>query len=249
LLERMADDKVWLWNVNLAWELFSSAIYNYRLSLNELKEHKKHAYYKNVILNTVTAVEAYCNEVLLKEEKWSKRKLSKESFNDKLTMLGIDIEQINFGKSRKIRNDFIVHYKRHDYIYFTEINETSALDAIESSQDLITEISFIRKTIFPYWITGLNFINPRQGNDIFLLDDHQFWRDLKVLRVSKTIHDMVDATGAIYLPKDRKTYNSLYKEIWNELKNRRFKLDILKNLKTPKFPHKPLLTSEWWNDF
>jgi len=245
----MTDDKVWLWNVNLAWELFSSAIYNYRLSLNESKEHKNHAYYKNVILNTVTAVEAYCNEVLLKEKSWSESSLKKKFFKDKLAELGIDIEQINFGKSRKIRSDFIVHYKRRDYIYFTEINEISALDAIESSQDLIAEISFIRKTIFPYWITGLNFINPRQGNDIFLLDDHQFWRDLKVLHVSKTIHNMVDATGAINLPKDRKTYNCLYKEIWNELKNCGFKLDILKNLKTSIFPHKPLLTSEWWNDF
>ncbi|MCK5614102.1 hypothetical protein KAR91_70210 [Candidatus Pacearchaeota archaeon] len=245
----MIDDEVWLWNVDLAWELFSSAIYNYRLSLNEQKTHKKHAYHKNVILNTVTAVEAYCNKILSKEENWSESKLNKTSLNKKLVELGIEAKQTEFDKSKDIRNNFIIHHKRRDYSYFRKINESTALDAIESSQDLIAAISFNRGAIFPYWITGLNYINPRHGNDIFLLNNNQFWMDLRSLQVSEAICDMTDATGAINPPKDRKTYDSLHKEIWNELKDRRFKLDeVLKNLKTPKFPHKPLLTSEWWND-
>ncbi len=73
----MDKDKVWLFNANLAWELFSSAIYNYRLSLNESKEHKSHAFYKNVILNSVTAIEAYFIEILAKDKKWSEERIYK----------------------------------------------------------------------------------------------------------------------------------------------------------------------------
>jgi len=71
----MIEKKVWLWNVNLAWELFSNGIYNYRKSLLDAKEYKKHSHYKNVIFNMVTAVEAYCMRFLLKRKTGMKKLL------------------------------------------------------------------------------------------------------------------------------------------------------------------------------
>jgi len=230
----------------LAWELFSSAVYNYRLSLTAFRKHQKHAFCKNVILNVVTAVEAYCNEILGKEMGWTEKQLRKIDINKKLGELGVKLRGGRFKNSKSIRNNFIVHHKRNDYRYFVEINLQAALDAIESVQDIIAEISFGRNRIFPYWITGLNFINPSHTNDICLMNEHEFWSRFKRLGISKVVDRMLSPTGDITPPTDRKTYDSLYKELWQKLKDNDFKLDVLNQLKDKRFPHRPFLTSGWW---
>jgi hypothetical protein len=240
------NDKVWLWNANLAWELFSSAVYNYRLALPTSKQHQKHSFFKNVILNSVTAVEAYFNEVLGIEEEWSERDIQTRKWSEKLSTLGIDLRQERFSNSKFIRNNFIVHHKRIDHRYFLEINQVSALDAIESSQDIIAEVSYKKNRIFPYWITGLNFINPSHANDIYLLNDYEFWCRFKWLGLSQVVNQMLSSNGNITPPKDKRGYDSLYKEIWQKLKDCDFKLDILNNVKDRRFPLMPFLTSEWW---
>lgn len=232
----MSEDKVWLFNVNLSWELFSSAIYNYRLSLNETKKHKRHAFYKNVILNSVTAIEAYCNEILAKDKGWSEKEINE--CKDKLGELGINYKESQFKHSKFIRNNFIVHHKRNDYRYYVEINHESALEAIEFSQD---------------WITGLNFTNPSSENDILFMNDWEFWNRFRQLGISKVVDDnMVSSfgknAGKIYPPEDREIYDSLYKDLWKELKRCNFKLEILNSLKSDRFPTMPFLTSEWWTD-
>jgi len=240
------DDRVWLWNVNLAWELFSSAVYNYRMALNSSKEHQRHSFFKTVILSSVTAVEAYFNEVLAKEEGWSEGDLQKKKWSEKVTALGIDFSQERFFKSKFIRNNFIVHHKRIDYRYFVEINQWTALEAIESSQDIVAEVSYRRDRIFPYWITGLNFINPQHSNDISLLNDYEFWCRFKWLGLSQIVSQMISPTGTITAPKNRDIYDSLYKELWQKLKECNFKLDVLYNARDKRFPLMPFLTSEWW---
>ena len=57
------NEEVWKWNVNLAWELFTSGIYFYRKALNSEFEHQKHMYYKNGLLSIVTSVEVYINQL------------------------------------------------------------------------------------------------------------------------------------------------------------------------------------------
>lgn len=243
----MNKKKVWRWNVNLAWELFSSGIYNYRLSLVEPKEHKRHAYLKTTIFNMTTSVEAYCNEIFGREKGWNEKQL-KCNIASKIKALGIDYEKSNFKNSKFIRNELLVHYKGTDHHYFIEINQATALKAIEFSQDTIAEISFKRNIIFPYWITGLNFINPLFKNDICLMNDYEFWCRFKWLNLNKLIDLMVFSDGTIKPPKDEKIYKSLYKELWEELKKCNFKLKILDKLKFNRFPHMPFLTSEWWVD-
>lgn len=241
----MDKDKVWIWNVNLAWELFSAGIYNYRLSLVESKKHKKHAYYKATIFNMTTAVEAYCNEVLAKAEGWDENKL-RCGIQKKLEVLRIDYNKSRFKNSKFIRNELLVHYKGIDYRYFVKIDQAAALEAIESSQEIIAEISFNRKVIFPYWITGLNFINPKTNNDIWLMNDYEFWCRFKWLNTSELINNMISPSGDVYPPRDKDIYNSLYKELWEKLKSCNFRLEVLNRFKSDKFPYMPVLTSEWW---
>ncbi len=244
--EATPDDRVWLWNANLAWELFSSAVYNYRLALSSLKEHQRHSFFKTVIMSSVTAVEAYFNEVLAKEENWSEGDLQKRNWSEKVSTLGIDFSAERFSKSKFIRNNFIVHHKRIDYRYFVEINQTTALEAIESSQDVIADVSYRRNRIFPYWITGLNFINPSHSNDIWLLNDYEFWCRFKWLGLSRVVTQMFLSDGSIRPPEDKNIYDSLYKELWQKLKDCHFKLEVLNNAKDKRFPLMPFLTSEWW---
>ncbi len=202
------DDRVWLWNVNLAWELFSSAVYNYRQALSTTKEHQRHSFFKTVILTSVTAVEAYFNEVLAKEYGWSEGDLQKKKWREKVETLGIDFEQERFSQSKFIRNNFIVHHKRIDYRYFVEINDATASGAIESSQDIIAEVSFNRNRIFPYWITGLNFINPSHSNDIWLLNDYEFWCRFKWLGLCPIVNQMISPDGIITPPREIRRYTT-----------------------------------------
>jgi hypothetical protein len=240
------DKKVWLWNVNLAWELFSSGVFQYRLSLNTKEEHKRHAFYKHVIFDMVTAVEAFCNSLLAKEG-LSNTKLKNESIINKLQALGIESIDERYKDSKKVRDKFIVHHIREDQLYFTKITQEIALNSIESTQDIIAGISYNKGDIFPYWITGLNFTNPNHSHDICLSNDYQFWSKLKQLNISRVVNDMVLPSGDIIVPKDRKVYESLYKEIWAQLKKGNFTLTVLDDLKKIELYRKaPLPTYKWW---
>lgn len=239
----MSSDKIWMWNANLAWELFSSAVYNYRQSLKASMSHKKHSFQKNVIFSAVTTVEAYTNELLAKEKGWTERQIN--DCKDKLGEFGIDYKNSAFKDSKFVRNQFIVHHKRNDYRYFIEINESSALDAIESVQSIIAEISYSRKVIFPYWITGLNFRNPAHGNDIFLINDYEFWSRIKWAKLNERLSSVATATGDLTVPREKDTYLNLYEEIWKLLKHTNFDLPAIE-IEDTRFPLMPVLTSKWW---
>ena len=93
------NEEVWKWNVNLAWELFTSGIYFYRKALNSKFEHQKHMYYKNGLLSIVTSVEVYINQLLISEEKWSKSKI-KDTKIEKMPFL----EEITLEKHKECKN-------------------------------------------------------------------------------------------------------------------------------------------------
>jgi hypothetical protein len=64
--------------------------------------------------------------------------------------------------------------------------------------------------------------------------------------VNQVVNSMLARGATIDPPKDRKVFDSLYKELWRKLKDCDFKLDILNSLKNKRFPLMPFLTSEWW---
>jgi hypothetical protein len=230
----MNEEKVWRWNADLAWELFSSAVYNYRLSLKTSMEHKKHAFQKNTIFSAVTAVEAFANNLLAKEKNWSERQIN--NCKDILGEFGIDYNNSAFKKSKYLRNHFIV-----------ETNEISTLEAIESVQEVIAEISFSMGKIFPYWITGLNFRNPAHGNDIFLLNDHDFWYRLRFMKITDVSSKVSASNGLISVPTEISEYMALHKDIWQLLKANHFDIPALNTANDPRFPFMPILCSDWWN--
>ena len=236
------SDKVWLWNCKLSWELFSSAVYDYRKVFTETKAHRKHALCKNGLFASVTSVEAYLNEVLAQEEKWSQHQLKSKSFKDKLLFFDLDLPKY---EAKSVRNNFLVHHKRIDQRYFLEINSEIFLDSIETAQEIIARVCFKRGVIFPYWITGVNFVNPSHGLDIDLSNDYEFWRHIRWTKLFKGIDNIIDSAGNIYLPSDWKDYKYLYHGLWEMLKKNNFHLERL-CIKDDRFPKMPYLTANYW---
>lgn len=234
-------DKVWRWNCKLSWELFSSAVYDYRNVSSEKKVHRKHAMCKNGLFSSVTAVEAYLNEVLSQEEKWSQNKL-KKPFKDKLRFFDLDFPEY---EAKTIRNNFLVHHKRIDQRYFVEINSSILLNSIETAQEIIARICFKRGVIFPYWITGVNFVNPSHDLDISLSNEYEFWRHISRSKLFNGVDKIIDSAGNIYLPSDWKDYKYLYYGLWEMLKESNFHLDAL-SIKDDRFPKMPYLTVKYW---
>lgn len=219
---------IWRWNNQLSWELFSEAIYCYRQTMKSFSEHKTHMFCKNGLFAIITSVEAYANETLSKAPyNWSKSQLDNKQHTleykiKKLTNDSIYLE--NFKESKKIRNDFLVHHKRKDQRYAIEINPISLLNAIESAQEIIAKIAFYNDLTFPYWISGVNFIDVRT-KDIDLLNEVEFWRYVKNGGlINHFPNNFLTPSGSLNYPNLWDNYKILYDGLWQLLKNKNFEM-------------------------
>lgn len=235
------NEEVWKWNVNLAWELFTSWIYFYRKALNSKFEHQKHMYYKNGLLSIVTSVEVYINQLLISEEKWSKSKIKDTKIENKFEYFNVNDNL--YKTSKNLRNIYIVHFKEKDHRYFDEINENTFLEVIESAQEIIAKINFNKKRLFPYWITGVNFINPSHNYDLVLLNELEFWRYMKYSGYLKI--EIFDMTGNLIYNIDKyNKYKELYFELWNRIREKEFMFEFYKD---KRFPQMPILSCAFWD--
>lgn len=239
-------EKVWKWNQKLSWELFSDAVYNYRQIINESRKHKIHNHCKNGIFAAITSLEAFLNETLIIEHQWSKNQLQNNtSFEKKLIILIKDFsikekyfEQ--FKKCKQIRNNYLVHHKENDHSYSDKINSNILLETIESVQEIISRVCFNNPKIsYPYWLSGLNFLNPSSNHDITLINDYEYW-----LHIGQSVIDhknllQVDQINYNFeYPKDWESYIYLYKYIWDVLKQYNFNIEI-EQRNTDRFPFMP----------
>ncbi len=236
------NNETYKWNVNLSWELFSSSVYSYRKALESTREHQRHMYYKSGLLSAVSSVEAYINEILRTEYGWSNTKFkNNQNINKKLEELKID--KSIYKDSKDIRNDFIIHHKEKDHTYFDKINHDTLLNAIESAQEIICLINYNKKRIFPYWITGINFINPSSNGDITLMNNPEFWRHLKYSGFSSL--EIYDVAGDLeYKIKDYLHYRSLYFELWEIIKKENFKFQFFSD---KIYRKRPILSCRFWD--
>lgn len=203
---------------------------------------------KNGLFASVTSVETFVNEFLLTKFYWSKNQLHKNDIEQKVKKLLDSVENednINkFLRCKKIRNDFLVHHKRPDHRYVDEINHVVLLESIEAAQEIIVGISFKYEMAFPYWVSGVNFINP-VDNDITLSNDIEFWRHIKNSGLFKGIEQIYTPFSAeINYPKEWDEYKYLVNGLWELLKDRGFNFDIEKS--DVRFPRMPILSCKYW---
>lgn len=246
------QDKVWKWDFKLSWELFSEAIYSYRQAINEAKKHKSHMHCKNGIFAAITSLEAFLNETLIKKHGWSKIKLEKNNADKvKLKTLINDFSEDNafykkFIDYKKIRNNYLVHHKENDYTYVDKINTDSLLGTIEAVQEIIARISFNNRDIdYPYWISGLNFLNPGENEDISLGNQFEYWRHIGYSCIDNS--DLITFNSmmtTIEYPEIWIEYEKLHLKIWKLLLKYNFNFDVEE--KSDKFPLMPYLSSKYW---
>ncbi len=245
-------DELWRWDAKLSWELFSEAIYSYRQTLKSSSEHKRHMFCKSGIFSIVTSLEAFTNEVLLHSPYlWTKSQLEKrENVLEKKISLLVQgrvaqksIEQ--FMHAKYIRNHFLVHHKRLDHRYVVEMNSVVLLEAIEATQEIMAGIAFNHAMPFPYWICGVNFINP-PTNDISLSHDVEFWQHIKRLGILPSPDTFLSPSGHLNYPTEWEEYTILYRALWELLKESSFKFDM--RIKDNRFPKMPYLSCSYWDE-
>lgn len=246
------SDKVWKWDYKLSWELFSEAVYSYRQAIKENQKHKLHMNCKNGIFAAITSLEAFMNESLISQHSFNETDL-KVCEHKKLKILIPNFSKNKsyykkYEKYKNIRNDSLVHHKRDDHLYAEKINPYSLLEAIESVQEIIARISFCNRDIpYPYWISGLNLINPRENNDITLDTNqaHEFWRHIGTSSIDNS--DLIVFNSmmlSINYPEDWEKYEKLYLDIWGLLLEYDFDFDIEE--KSVRFPHTLYLSCKYW---
>jgi len=97
--------------------------------------------------------------------------------------------------------------------------------------------------MFPYWITGVNFINPSHNNDISWSRDFEFWSHIKWLGcLNFNIYDF--SGNLVYKIDDYKEYKSLYFELWKKIKEENFKFNFIRD---KKYPMMPVLSCDFWD--
>ncbi len=244
--------ELWRWDAKLSWELFSEAVYCYRQILNGNVEHKTHMFCKSGIFSIVTSLEALTNEILLNPPySWTKTKLEKKENNldSKIHFLThgmVSPKSLKAFESIKyIRNHFLVHHKRRDQRYVVEMNVVLLLDGIEAVQEIIARIAFNHSMPFPYWICGVNFINPIT-NDITLSHDVEFWRHIKGLGIFQCPDTFLSPSGDLKYPTKWEEYTILYRGLWELLKESSFKFDM--RIKDNRFPKMPYLSCNYWEE-
>ncbi|MEW6551914.1 MAG: hypothetical protein AB1389_07290 [Campylobacterota bacterium] len=242
------DTLVYKWDSQLSWELFSEAVYCYRQTLKpNIQQHKLHMFCKNGIFSAITSIEAFVNETLIKQFKWTKTQLDKNGIETKIKFLLKNIANDTvfntFKNCKSVRNNYLVHHKRPDHKYVDELNQNNLINSIESVQELIAKITFTHKLHFQYWITGTNFINPH-NKDITLENEVEFWRHIKYTGKFKGIEKIMSPSGEIVYPLNWNDYKTLYFGLWDMLKQNNFDIEIEQQNK--RFHQMPYLTCKYW---
>ena len=118
------------------------------------------------------------------------------------------------------------------------------MEAIESAQEIIAKINFNKKRLFPYWITGVNFVNPSHNYDLDLSNNIEFWRHIKCSGYYLNIEIFDMAGNLIYNIDEYDKYKGLYYELWNKIREQKFQFEFYKN---ERFPKMPILSCDFWD--
>jgi hypothetical protein len=181
----------WRWNVNFPWECFSSGWEFLQKARISKKEHQLFTNVRASVMFFMTYMEASLNERVriaakrlgLTEDDLLTR-LRKPRIMDKLKewpalLAGSDVRldaQLleQFERLKDVR-DGIVHWKEKDHSKYKTTNVSLA----EETCDCVTRITLALCQILheevPYWLLGVNFMNPAQAYELCLMRNHEFW--------------------------------------------------------------------------
>jgi len=243
------------WSINPVWQNYSSLFREATTAQEAKTEIEKSHHLTASLYFGIAALEAFLNQKMhahlsssktddeiykiLKDERRFMKKLEKwpnELLNKSLTLKQGTLDLILFFND--VRNN-LTHPKTHGHDIYQKLETVDPNSVINSVAEYIVRFHEAQGTIFPYWLFGWNYLNPRPNiHEIIIINDQQFSFSLVALGFQ--------IPAALYPQAEewRKRYMTNF-EGYMKIK------EVLCGLyrcepKYDRFPFKPILCRRWW---
>ena len=242
------------WAVNPAWQNFSS-LFREASSARDAKTGMERSHHLTASLYFgIAALEAFLNEKMRAHLKTTKtdgeilnvlrkgdivRKLKKwptEILGNPLSLSDGTLELLTDFNT--VRAD-LTHPKTQGHDIYAKLESIDPSSVVDVVAEYIVKYHEAAGTLYPYWIFGWNYLNPRPDSyEIFIINEQQFSFSLQAIgfKVPASSHAQAEAWRSNYLG-----HFEGYVEIRDALRG----LDRCEP-KFDRFPFKPVLCRQWW---
>lgn len=242
------------WSTNPVWQNFSSMYREVVAAREAPNEIGKFHHLTAALYFGMAALEAFLNqrmraklaptasegeifEVLRKTRLLDKlRKWPKE-------LVAADVVGAATIERLKLFNEIrgnLTHPKTSGHDIYGELEKVSADQVLDSVAEYIVGFHEARGEVFPYWLFGWNYLNPRPNtHEIILINNQQFLFSLSALGFGNPAAAWVAAQK---WENDNMTSKAGYLEIHTKLEGHGCEP------KYAEFPFKPVLCGRWWTE-
>ena len=201
---------------------------------------------------SISALEAFLNEkmrVKMKTQGSSESEivdfLRKGSINDKLKkwpkqLTGSDVPGIEENLQlliyfNQLRGE-LTHPKYNHHGNYRELSQVRPFDILNSTSEYVVKYCISENMLFPYWVFGWNYLNPRSDSyAICLVNEQQFMHSVRALGYRSPIQSL--------------DFYAELRSIDGYRRLRAYLFDQYKcEPKEPHFPYQPKLCRFWWQD-
>ena len=250
------DSGYWRWNVNTTWHHFSSLCQECRTSLTTKNEFLKYHHLKAALFFGIGAVESFLNEIMrrkLEKEGESEDNIFKElrytSFGKKLELwpsklttsqISISNDLIGIVSAYSAIRGEVTHPKIKDHSIYRELDSLDINNFTIAVAEFIVIILEAQEEIFPYWLSGWNFVGMGfDPNHPVLLNNQQFLFSLNAFGFNVPC---VEADKADVWKRNNMSSLNGFRKLNDQLSA----LDRCEP-KSKRFPYKPRLCRSWWD--
>jgi hypothetical protein len=238
------------WISDPTWQNFSS-LFREATAAQEATTGMERAHHLTAALYAgLSSIEAFLNAQMRSHlssetEEQINNVLRKAEFKTKLKKWPSDL----LSGTHAIRNETIelliqlhdirgqlIHPKTDGHDVYSRLEKIEPGAVIEAVAECVVRFYEAERTIFPYWLFGWNYLNPRPGtHDIIIINNQQFCFSLQALGFN-----VAAATGGDQFQQKYLTSFDGYQEVAKALQS----LDRCQ----PKsiFPYMPILCRRWW---
>ena len=242
------------WYINPVWQNYSSMFREATTAQRAKTEIEKFHHLTASLYFGIAALEAFLNQKMrvhlaaTKTEEEICDVLRRGKFRKKLQGWAIKLLPkpiaLNEETLELIRffNDVrgnLTHPKTHGHDIYQKLETIDPNSVLDSVAEYIAQFHEAQGTIFPYWLFGWNYLNPRSNTDeIILINDQKFSFSLVALGFQIPAAQYLQAED--WRKKNMNNFEG-YKKIKVELS----RLDYCEP-KNDRYPFKPILCRRWW---
>lgn len=243
------------WAINSIWQNFSSMFREATTACEARTEMDKFHHLTASLYFGIAALEAFLNQKMrvhlsgskteeeifnvLREERKFMRKIKKwptELFGEPLSINTKTLKMINFFND--VRGN-LTHPKTIGHDIYQKLETIDPCSVVDAVAEYIVRFHEVQQTIFPYWLFGWNYLNPRPNVHEIIIGNEQFF-SFSLVALGFQI------PAAIY-PQD-KEWREHYMTTFDGYLKIKEALNSLDHCepKDDRFPFKPILCRRWW---